>query len=314
MNKTGLTIRMLTLLKSRGLLSTRELGQLLETNPRNIREYKKELITAGYNVREIRGPGGGYILDESDVLPAKPLSDDMLNALLESREYLNATSDFRFKKEMNGAVDEIMATAKNVRQPRKHLPLMAVELSDQQMEYLRVCERARDNQLQVELTYQSKTDAQPDTFMVDPYEIVHFDKAYYLIAYSHKRKDWRTYRFSEGRMMKVKISDIHFAPDPDFILRDIIGSTSIFKGNMVKYQVRVERSTERFFLELVWGADLRRISEDNYGAIYEFYSDQEMILERQIFSFGSSVEVLAPESFILSYTRKLKEITRMYGK
>ena len=55
MNRTSLCIKMLLLLKSRGKMNTSELAQQLETNPRNIREFRKELEVAGYNIKEIKG-------------------------------------------------------------------------------------------------------------------------------------------------------------------------------------------------------------------------------------------------------------------
>lgn len=58
MNRCALTIRMLMILRARGTkypVSTRVLAQELETNPRNIREFKKELVTAGFNIIEKKG-------------------------------------------------------------------------------------------------------------------------------------------------------------------------------------------------------------------------------------------------------------------
>ena len=47
MNRTNLCIRMLQLLKARGKMNTTQLADALEVNPRNIREFKKELVLAG---------------------------------------------------------------------------------------------------------------------------------------------------------------------------------------------------------------------------------------------------------------------------
>ncbi len=44
MNRTNLCIRMLQLLKARGKMNTTQLASELEVNPRNIREFKKELV------------------------------------------------------------------------------------------------------------------------------------------------------------------------------------------------------------------------------------------------------------------------------
>ena len=46
MGKSANCIRMLLLLKARGFLTKEELAQLLETNIRNISEYRKELEEA----------------------------------------------------------------------------------------------------------------------------------------------------------------------------------------------------------------------------------------------------------------------------
>ena len=79
MNRCALTIRMLMILRARGTkypVSTRVLAQELETNPRNIREFKKELVTAGFNIIEKKGPYGGYMLDEEQLMPVTRLTEE----------------------------------------------------------------------------------------------------------------------------------------------------------------------------------------------------------------------------------------------
>ena len=74
MNRTNLCIRMLQLLKARGKMNTTQLATELEVNPRNIREFKKELVLAGYNVEEVKGRYGGYILNDEYDLWCNPIS------------------------------------------------------------------------------------------------------------------------------------------------------------------------------------------------------------------------------------------------
>ena len=47
---------------------------LLETNKRNIIEYKKELECAGYYINTIRGRYGGYSLDKTKLMPIMHLT------------------------------------------------------------------------------------------------------------------------------------------------------------------------------------------------------------------------------------------------
>ena len=67
MNRTALCIRMLALLKVRGRMRIDEIAEALETNPRNVREFRKELEIAGYPIIQTTGRYGGYQLDTSAV-------------------------------------------------------------------------------------------------------------------------------------------------------------------------------------------------------------------------------------------------------
>ena len=55
MYKTAKRIRMLMILFTRDVVSIRELAKLLNTNPRNVPEYRKELEAAGYYIQTVEG-------------------------------------------------------------------------------------------------------------------------------------------------------------------------------------------------------------------------------------------------------------------
>ena len=98
LNRTALTIRMLMILKARAIqepISTEKLAALLETNPRNIREYRKELETAGFTIEHKKGPYGGYLLEKSALFPVPKLTRYETLAL---------------KKVFNGSVPPVSST------------------------------------------------------------------------------------------------------------------------------------------------------------------------------------------------------------
>ena len=95
MNRTSLCIRMLQLLQARGKMNTTQLANALEVNPRNIREFRKELVLAGYNVEEIKGRYGGYVLNDSLDLPVHKFTDEQKEALSESYKYMRNQKDFK---------------------------------------------------------------------------------------------------------------------------------------------------------------------------------------------------------------------------
>ena len=59
MSKTLMCIKMLELLNTGRVFKATELANLLETNVRNIIEYKKELEEAGYYISSVLGRYGG---------------------------------------------------------------------------------------------------------------------------------------------------------------------------------------------------------------------------------------------------------------
>ena len=82
MNRSALVIKMLNYLYANGRkkpVSREDLAEVLETNVRNIVEFKKELEVAGYLIESVRGKDGGYILNEKGVFKSDYLQDNILN-------------------------------------------------------------------------------------------------------------------------------------------------------------------------------------------------------------------------------------------
>ena len=92
MGKAAMCIRMLQILNTGRIYKITELAGLLETNPRNIIEYKKELdevsVEAGFYIETIPGRYGGYKLNGNAVLPAIKLDSKDRSVLVESYNHL----------------------------------------------------------------------------------------------------------------------------------------------------------------------------------------------------------------------------------
>ena len=83
MGKTARCIKIIQILSARDLVNTKELADVLETNPRNIKEYIKELEECGYQIYSITGKNGGYRLDKSETIPSLKLTVSEKEVLLE---------------------------------------------------------------------------------------------------------------------------------------------------------------------------------------------------------------------------------------
>ena len=90
MSKLSNTIMMLRLLQNGRKYSIKELSEQLEVSPRMIRSYKEELELAGIFIESLRGPYGGYYLNQDIKLPEN--LDKSKSIPIDNREYYNLIS------------------------------------------------------------------------------------------------------------------------------------------------------------------------------------------------------------------------------
>lgn len=90
MSKLSNTIMMLRLLQNGRKYSIKELSEQLEVSPRMIRNYKEELELAGIFIESLRGPYGGYYLNQDIKLPEN--LDKSKSIPIDNREYYNLIS------------------------------------------------------------------------------------------------------------------------------------------------------------------------------------------------------------------------------
>lgn len=312
MNRTSLCIRMLLILKANATkqnpINSKELAQALEVNPRNIREYKRELITAGYNIQEIKGRYGGYYLDETSIFPALRLDKQEEQALLEAKHFIQ-TQQFEKKSSFNSAVDKVLNSSRDM---NLIFPIYIddpnIQMSKKELSMLHTVQDALEMNHSIELTYQAKRQQASETYLVDPYELIHYHDAYYVLGYNHTRQDYRMYRFSSERMKKVVCSEKRFTRDVDFHVEAHIGKNSLIKGEFYRVTVWVSPAILRLFKEAYWGLDFREEEEN----IYSFLVEDLYLLYRQLFSFGKDIRILSPEQIVNEYQERLVSTLRNY--
>ena len=312
MNRTGLCIQMLNLLKARGKMNTSELAEALETNPRNIREFKKELIVAGYDIEFLRGKYGGYWLKDQ-IVPVRKLKQEEISALKEGRLLLNTHPEFEGIKEYNQAMDLLISDVRNNETIESlYMPQAYAPMAEDEKKWIEITRQAMAEHKMLWIVYQSKTENEPVEFEIDPYYILHYEQAYYVVAYSHRRNDFRTYRFSNQRMKDCRLSEHRFVRDESFDLNKWNKKTNVFAQDWIEYDVRIVKDKERIFKESFGGMDPQFVKEDEKWVYYHFCNDSKYILFRQLFSFGNGIELLAPQKLVDEYVQTLRSILDEY--
>lgn len=309
LNRTAQCLRMLAILKNASApVPSAVLAERLQTNPRNIREYRRELEEAGYHISETRGRYGGYSLEKRYTLAVPALSEEEKAALEEAVRLIHSSSfvhtdafdSFLHKIHLAGQSEAAVGIS--------YLSFAKPMLDEQLRTWISICLEGISEHRMIRLLYQSRTSSRPEELSVDPYEVISFDGAAYLIGWCRERKSWRTYRFSLQRMSDVRLTDIHFERSLAFNLDDIIGISSIFHGAIIRYTVKVKKSAERLFLETYWGSSLQKVSEDRNTVTYSFLQDSFAALCSALFIFGPNVILIDPKESAAAYVKKLQTV------
>lgn len=316
MKRSAKCIQMLVLLKNKNIVSVEELARNLNTNPRNIREYKKELEAAGYTINSYRGTNGGYQLEWADSLVLPALSQGEIDALAHAREYLKANLSITWEYDAIQALEKMIASIQRGRNEEDWLFVYrnGHPVSKKIRDLLYTIRKAITTNNTLEMKYQSRASTEPKERLVDPYALILRDQHWYLYAYDHLHDDYRTFRVSEQRMMSLEASFSYFRRDPHFVLSEHIGATTLVPGKREHYVVEVKSDQSRFFEEIDWGDNLRQrdCPKGSDWKQYEFDSDQQEEVFTQLYKMKNNIRLLQPEASKEKYLKGLKDIFENY--
>lgn len=312
MNRSAICIKMLMLLKARGKMNTAELAKELETNPRNIKEFKKELVTAGYNIQEVKGRYGGYYLDEDCLFPSLKLTKDEIDALNESRGIIDSHPEFVGHADFHSGLDKVLCADKDSKSMMHYyINQTSLALSSQEYDMVQTVQTAIDQKQSVEISYQTLSQKDASTFLLDPYEIIHYKNAYYVIGFSHKRNEYRTYRFSMQRMKRCKLTDKRFLRDSSFNIASFIGKESLIKASFICFEILVKPEFIRMFKEQYWGLNFKETKKDE-GILCSFMAEDPNKIYQQLFLFQDKAKLISPLKNQNEYRSMVKDILHMY--
>lgn len=233
MNRSALCIKMLKILNSQEMISRKELAEKLDTNIRNIAEFKKELEVAGYVIETIQGRAGGYHLQKQSLTPVVALSANEQQAIDESCSYLQAHLDFLPINEYLEAISKIKAASSYQMNSSSILfRNPSIVLSETMREMIALCENARDSSSCVQIEYKSMHSFDFKEIIMHPYEILSVKGAYYVLGYNAGIKEFRFYKFSDARLRKCIKMKKQFVRDLDFDVKNYVGKVGLMKNDL----------------------------------------------------------------------------------
>lgn len=292
MSRSVNCIKMLLLLQARGVMKSEEIAEALSCNIRNIREYRKELEEAGYSIEIIQGKEGGYQLKKGTLFPVVGLTSQEYQAISEALVYMDAES-FRYLKAFKSAMEKFKATT-SMKQAAQDIYLRSFAIDNQEDMYmLEQLTYAKRENLVVKLQYYGTKDDEFQTVYIHPYELVHRNNQAYVIAYSLKVKDYRTYRIQHTRMRCVEVLDKHFYRDEDFQLKKHIGTYNVIQNETIALHLKVFGKSRRIMKEHTMGKNrIIQTFEEHDEVWLEMEGKESAIV--YLLSLRDEVEIIEP--------------------
>ena len=190
MSKISNVITMLNILSSGIKYNIKELSNILEVTPRMVRVYKDELEKAGIYIDTIKGPYGGYVLNNSIRLPERKFIKDDYEIL---DKYIKLDNEDKDKLIL--LKDKIRGIYKNSKQER-------VELDDVMQNRYNIFARAIKEHRKIRLEYYSYDKGNTNR-VINPIELFLFKGDWFCSAFCELRNDIR--HFELKRVINIEL-------------------------------------------------------------------------------------------------------------
>lgn len=190
MSKISNVLTMIELLSTGKKYSIQELSDILEVTPRMIRIYKDEIEKAGIYVDTIRGPYGGYVLNQSIRLPSRKFNKKDLQLLdnIKSKLKLNDES-------FNIFYDKVRGTYQGSKNEY-------LELKEENLNKYNILTRAIKERRKVKILYYSYNKGESDR-IIHPYDMFLYNNGWGCAAFCENKKDLRHFELKRIRNIKL---------------------------------------------------------------------------------------------------------------
>lgn len=310
MNKTALAIKMLEMLHNSGKKSRKEIAEALEITERKVIDLKQELEVAGYIIDSTTGKYGGYRLSGKNILPALKLTNDEKNALNFLNTYLMNKTDFIYKKQIESVIEK-MKIVSNTDYQSFNIIYGKQMLNTSLQNEIEKIEQAIQKQHKIKMHYiplYSKTTVE---YEIEPYWVLFYDHAYYLVGYEVNRQDFRMFKIVAQRMKKIIYTDEYFYKIP-YDLSKIIGKLQLVKDELFEVVLHCYDASARLLYEKEIGLnDEKKWINENVLEIKTMVEGVNQI-KKLVLSLGKDIKVISPTYLKDEIIKELQFIINHY--
>ncbi|WP_071442361.1 helix-turn-helix transcriptional regulator [Traorella massiliensis] len=313
MNRSALCIKMLQILNAHDFVTKKELAERLETNPRNIAEFKKELEIAGYMIETTKGRYGGYRLLDKASLSMIQLSEEEKQAMNDAYSFLKNHHDFLSMEMYRQSFEKIQSSlvfnhhqSDVVYRGRNHF------LDKEIQKMIQLCEQAKKDSCAISFEYRSLRARSYQKVEICPYEVLNIQGAYYCLGYCPQKHDFRTYKFSKVRMQNMKILKKHFTRDLDFNVNAYLGKSGLMKDEPIEAEFLIYGENAVLYAEAEMGVNPTMKYDSDRVLHVKTLFEGKMKAMQFLCSLGSSCVILSPLGLKEEMKEEIRKMAQNY--
>jgi len=256
----------------------------------------------------------GYSLNKADLAP------DEIKAMLMGR-----TVAAKMGEKMSGAFDHLMEKLNVEMGYRTRQRLKGVSNSywvdlDPVHDFSKIrkqhdaIERAMDEKISIEVTYERIQDREKTVRLYEPYGLFLSEGVWYAIGYCHLREDVRILALDCIR--KIRSAGKSYSIPDDFSMDDYFksGWHIIRYGEPVEIVLRFSEEVAPWIRRKKWHPS-QKIGENGDGSIeFSVTLDGTDEIKRWIYHWGPNCEVISPPEFRQEVAEELNQMTDLYKK
>jgi predicted DNA-binding transcriptional regulator YafY len=206
MNQLSRLISILTLLKSKRLLTATEISERYDVSVRTVYRDMRKLEEAGVPISTIEGKGYS-LLDGYTVAPVQ-FTEQQANALITASHMVADSQDSSFIRDFDDALTKIKSVFKgSVLEKSEHLhrKIAVLDKSFEKLESntLSEIEIAITNFRYVEISYRKANDYESSHRKIEPVALYTISGKWVLMAWCHLRNEYRSFRIDRIQRFQV---------------------------------------------------------------------------------------------------------------
>jgi predicted DNA-binding transcriptional regulator YafY len=217
MNRTDRLLALVLELQAKGWQRAEDLGATFEVSRRTI--YRDMLALMESGVPVLSSPGQGFALMEGYFLPPLSFTPAEATVLTLGADVMQQTFDAQYAASARSAATKIIAVMDESRRAtvdalrqRMGFVVSNLPISGIKSAMLQQLRRAIIEERQVHMEYYSRHTGEPGgestSRMIDPYKLIHVEKAWYVNGYCHLRQAVRNFRLD--RLDSLTVLNTHF--------------------------------------------------------------------------------------------------------